>query len=150
VTRRHADDPEHRRPSDVSDLPIFAPTATQVGLAARDLSATRHARDIERLAPIARELAAKVGVPGITVSDIRIVAVQRGVLTGAETGRELSYLSAVPPAAGLEPTGEYRRSVIVKTHGNLQQIWRLPEAERLSRAPECSVGRDAVPQRESA
>jgi hypothetical protein len=131
------------KPIGTESLPLFEGTrsAIQVGLDARDAAAARHADKIAALVPIAHELAEKVGVHGITVSDIRIVAVQRGILSGQEKGRDLSYLSAVPPAAGLEPTGEYRRSVIVKTHGNLQQSWRLPA---FGRAPKCARTRDDV------
>lgn len=104
-------------------LPLWS--ATQVGLAARDRTASRHSALIAALVPLAQELARTAGPAGITVADIRLAAVQRGLLSGNEEGRELSYLSAVPPAAGLKPTGTFRRSVIVKTHGNLNQVWRL-------------------------
>jgi hypothetical protein len=124
-----------------ADAPVAPPrhegtrSATQVGLEARDATAAKNARNIERLVPLARELAEKVGAVGITVSDLRIVAVQRGILTGQETGRQLSYLGAVMPQAGLESTAEFRRSAVVRTHGNLGRVWR---------APECAATRDNV------
>ncbi len=139
MTRRHRGDeveanPFGRQPStDYEDLPMF--TSTERGLAARDEAAAKHTRDIERLVPIARELAAKAGASGVTVSDLRIVAVQRSVLTGEETGRQLSYLGKVMEAAGLERTGRYRRSDVLRSHGNLAVVWR---------APECPVSRDSV------
>lgn len=89
-------------------------------------SASRHADDIARLVPVVHELIAKAD--RMTVSDLRIVAVQRGLLTGQETGRELSYLPAVMRAAGCEPTGEWVRSAIPRTHGNPQRVWRRKAA----------------------
>lgn len=122
------------KPIHTESLPLFAPvssrserrpTATEVGLAARDRAASKHARDIERLIPIAQELAARAGASGVTVSDLRLAAVQRGILTGAETGRSLSYLGRVMLEAGLENTGTYRRSVMARSNGNLHAVWRL-------------------------
>lgn len=85
-------------------------------------AAAGHGRDIERLVPIARELAERPG--GVTVGDLRLEAVARGVLTGAEQGRKLSYLGAVMKAAGLVATGMRRRSSVERSHGNLHMIWR--------------------------
>lgn len=79
-------------------------------------------RLIARLTPLAKELSERSAV--IAVDDLRIVAVQRGILTGGETGRTLSFLPAVFQAAGLEPTGQYRRSSIPRSHGNLCATWR--------------------------
>ena len=83
-------------------------------------------RDVERLVPLARELAKKAGRDGVIIADLRIVAVQRGILTGAETGRALSYLASVMKRAGLVATKEFRRSHIDKSHGNLHRVWSLP------------------------
>ena len=96
------------------DLPLFA----------------HRERDIERLAPIARELADRAGEHGIIFADVRIVAVQRGYLTGEEQGRKLSFGAAVMRAAGLVPTAEHRRSHVPKSHGNLQVVWRSPAYSR--------------------
>ena len=115
------------KPIHTEDLPLFAPTPTQVGLAKRDATASKNARNIERLIPLTLELAAKAGEPGITVADIRVAAVQRGLLTGAETGRTLSWLGALPQAAGLVRTGVYRRSFLARSNGTLQMAWRAPE-----------------------
>lgn len=113
----------------MSDQPTLfdAPTATEVGLAARDRAASRHTAEIAALVPIALELARKAGAHGVTVADVRLTAVQRGILTGQETGRALSYLGKVMEAAGLERTGRYRRSHLISSHGNLQAEWRVPE-----------------------
>ena len=113
------------KPIGTEHLPLF--TATQVGLAARDRTASRHARDIERLLPLARELAQRAGPSGVTVSDLRLAAVQRGLLTGEERGRELSWLGKVCEAAGLVNTGRTRRSVIVRSHGNRHSVFVAPE-----------------------
>lgn len=87
-------------------------------------------RTIERLMPVAVELAAKAGRAGITVADVRLAAVQRGILTGEERGRSLSFLAHVPARAGLVPKREgeqYRRSSIGRSHGNLHRVWVSPE-----------------------
>lgn len=83
------------------------------------------ARRIELLVPLARELAMKAGPHGVTVADVRVTAIQRGLLTGAERGRALSWLSAVMKRAALLPSTEYRRSAIPQSHGNLHRVWRF-------------------------
>ena len=90
-----------------------------------------HRREaVERLIPLAQDLAQKAGPAGITVADLRLYAVQRGILTGQETGRQLSYLGAVLKAAGLAKTGGYRRSVIEQSHGNLHAVHVAPQYAR--------------------
>lgn len=84
-------------------------------------------RDIERLIPIALELARAAGEQGVTVASLRSIAVARGILTGQEKGRRLSYLGVVLKRAGLRPTGEYRRSHIDRSHGNLHAVYVLPK-----------------------
>jgi hypothetical protein len=101
-------------------------TSTALGMRALAETAAKHAADIAALVPLARELAHRAGPDGITVSDLRLYAVQRGLLTGEERGRQLSYLGKVMSAAGLMRTGGYRRSAIRKAHGNLGAVWRLP------------------------
>lgn len=88
-------------------------------------AAARHRAEIERLVPLAVELASKAGLHGVTCADLRIVAVQRALLTGQEQGRTLSFLGATMKAAGLRNTGTYRRSHIDRSHGNLHAIWSL-------------------------
>lgn len=81
-------------------------------------------RDIERLIPLAKELAERAGDHGITVSNLRFAAVQKQLLTGEETGRRLSFLGAVMRKAGLVKTESFRRSDVRKSHGNNHRIWR--------------------------
>lgn len=97
----------------------------QLGFMALDQTARKHAVDIARLVPLARELAARAGSDGVTVSDLRITATQQGLL-GASSGRGLSYLGAIFRAAGLVPTDRYRRSDVPQAHGNLGRVWCLP------------------------
>jgi hypothetical protein len=87
-------------------------------------TAAKHESDIQRLIPLARELAQRAP-DGITVSNLRLAAVQRGLLSGNEKGRALSWLGAVLSRAGLVPTGEWRRSSIVKSHGNAHRVFVL-------------------------
>lgn len=97
--------------------------AVQSGLRAARKASARNAAMIERLVPIAQQLAGKAGMYGITVSDIRLAAYQRGLLNGTECGRDLSYLGSVPAAAGLVNTGQTRRSILRVTHGIRQTVW---------------------------
>jgi hypothetical protein len=86
-----------------------------------------HRREaVAQLIPLAQDLARRAGETGITVADLRLYAVQQGILTGTETGRQLSYLGAVMRAAGLTATDRVRRSMIERSHGNLQRVWCLP------------------------
>lgn len=87
-------------------------------------------RDIERLVPLAKELARTAGADGVTVANLRSIAVARGILTGEERGRRLSYLGKVMQRAELVPTGEYRRSHIGRSHGNLHAVYVLPAFRR--------------------
>lgn len=87
------------------------------------------ARLLPRLIPIARELATARADRRLTVADLRQEAVKRGVLTGAEQGRRLSFLHEVFPGAGFEPTADYERSTIPKAHRNLGRVWYLTEPE---------------------
>lgn len=91
-------------------------------------------KEIAMLAPIMYDLAKMAdanGSAGVTISHLRLAAVmQRVVLTGKEKKRELSYLGAVPKAAGLERVpGLFWRSEIPDSHGNLQAVWRIPRVK---------------------
>jgi hypothetical protein len=97
------------------------PDPEQVHLWSRPNS--RHSHRITLLVPLAKEIARKSGSHGCTVGDLRLAAVQRGLLSGHEKGRELSYLGAVMRAAGLVGTEHFRRSVIERSHGNLHRIF---------------------------
>lgn len=126
MTRRpHRGDPEMIGTADLGPL-FHASSSTAAGIAALEGTAAKHEADIQRLVPLARELAATARPHGIMVSDLRVIGTQRGLLTGRETGRQLSYLGKVMERAGLAPTGEYQRSVVVRSHGNLQMTWKLP------------------------
>jgi hypothetical protein len=85
---------------------------------------------IERLAKIAESVALDAGLFGITVSDIRMEAFRKGLLTGYEKGHQLSYLGSVPPAAGLVKTTETRRSTLAVTHRVRQVVWVHPSFVR--------------------
>lgn len=87
--------------------------------------------DIARLVPLAVELAERAGSNGVRVENLRLAAVQRGVLTGEERGRRLSFLGVVMKRAGLVNTGRYERSRTIKrAHGNLGAVWCLPKYYR--------------------
>ena len=87
----------------------------------RERAASKHAAEIARLVPIALQLARAAGPSGITADDVRITAENRGLLTGHEPGRSLSYLSAVPIAARLAKTNRRRLS----RSRNDQVVWVL-------------------------
>jgi len=72
---------------------------------------------------VALSLARQAGRAGITVANLRLRAVQEGILTGGETGRELAFLGKVMQQAGLLATAEMRRSNIPKSNGNLHRVW---------------------------
>lgn len=93
-------------------------------------SASKHSHRIALLIPIVRELAAKAGDAGCTVSDIRLTAVQRGLLAESAKGRELSFLGALCRMAGLIPTERTRRSTIDQSHANRHTVWILPSDQR--------------------
>lgn len=95
-------------------------------------SAAKHSHRIALLRPVVIELARKAGDDGVTVSDLRLTAVQRGLLQESAKGRELSFLGAVCRAAGLVVTGRTRRSIIDASHGNRHSVWVLPSDERQS------------------
>lgn len=87
------------------------------------------ARDIERLKTLAGQLALKAGRHGCTVSDLRIAAVNAGVLTGQESAGRMKRLNlaAIMRDAGLRATEGYRRSVVPRSHSNLHRVWVIPE-----------------------
>jgi hypothetical protein len=95
-------------------------------------TSSKHRWEIQRLVPLAQELARKAGDSGVTVGDLRLYAVHRRLLTGQERGRQLSWLGGVMKAAGLLPTSEYRRSSIEKSHGNVHRVFVAPQETRKS------------------
>jgi hypothetical protein len=86
---------------------------------------------IARCVPVIRVLAEEAGVyqfpfpSGITVANVRHELERRGWITNQEKGRRLSWLGPAMRAAGLKPTGHYRRSDIPRSHGNLHMIWTI-------------------------
>jgi len=80
-------------------IDVFAP---------RKRTAKRHAAHVQRLVPLAQELALRAGSSGITAGDIRLAAEQRGLLDAFPKDRRLSWLWAVPKAAGLQRTNQRR------------------------------------------
>lgn len=114
----------------MDDLPLFAfhdPEPLSSGaLQGMTRAAGKHEQQIRALIPLAQELGRKVESLGCTVSDLRLYAVQRGLLTEKEKGRELSYLGVVMKRAGLVATDRVRRSGIRRSHGNLHRLFVLP------------------------
>lgn len=91
------------------------------GLRARDQSVQRHSARVETLIPIARELAHRFMAIGITVADVRQLAVSRGLLQVQETN--LHWLGGVMSRAGLIRRDEHRRSTVDSTHGRFVRVW---------------------------
>lgn len=104
-----------------------ATDSLQLGFAALEETASHedHATVIASLVPLAQELA-RARPAGVTVSDLRLEAVRRGLLPATATGRALSFLGWVFKKAKLVATDDVRRSDIDQSHGNLQRVWRLP------------------------
>lgn len=89
--------------------------------------ASRHAPKIALLAPRLRALAERRGEYGVDASDTRRLGMAAGVITGAETRRDLSWLAVVPRRAGLVSRGvrpTYNAS------GNRHTVYVAPEAGR--------------------
>jgi hypothetical protein len=137
MTRKSFDATEHSRVKPiVDDLgPLFAqPAQVEAARAAtatgrRKAEAALWARGAvaHQLVTLARHLAQTRGE--ITVADLRSEAMAEGLLPRESTGRELSWLGAVMPAAGLVNTGRYVRSHIEGAHGNLNAIWQWSQTE---------------------
>ncbi len=82
---------------------------------------------LRTLVPIAQELAAKAGPHGVTVSDVRIAAQNRGLATGKESRTRGSYLGQLMRMAGLKKTRERRTSLVKDAHHNSNIVYVLPE-----------------------
>jgi hypothetical protein len=110
------------------DIPAPLP-ANPVRQAQRVLEVTD--RRIARLVPVALELAQSAGIRGIIAGEIRAEAARRGIITGHEGGRTLSYLSQVPRAAGLIKLGSTKRRLDSKlfpqSHSNDHQVYVHPD-----------------------
>jgi hypothetical protein len=101
----------------------------QLGLDALNAAADRTERQrlIEKLIPIALELAQRAGKSGITVANLRHYAARNGLLPrrGKEQ-RDLSFLGTVMRKAKLINTLQRRRSDVVGSHGNLHVVYVAP------------------------
>ena len=152
VRRTRGDDVEHSahrraaaRETDITDG-LFA---TEQAAGARDAAINdtdrkaQIARDIERLKPhvlIRAKMSGPahiVGNPhedgavrgGITVADVRKLGEDRGILTGQETGRQLSWLGPAMKSFGLVATTYVRRSQhrVERSHGNRHTVYVHPD-----------------------
>ena len=97
-------------------------TQLEIGLAAANRSASRYPRLMDQLAEIMRELAAKAGADGVTISDLRIVAGQRGIWIPSPC----HFLGALPRRAGLVKTQRSRCSDVATSHGTSHPVWVEP------------------------
>jgi len=97
----------------------------QLGFDALELAAAKAARKalIEKLVPIAQELAKRAGDNGITVANLRHAAQRRGILPRTGDERSLSFLGAVMRNAKLIATKRFRRSDVTASHGNAHRVW---------------------------
>ena len=89
--------------------------------AARARVAAKHAAALARYAPLARACAQHAGEAGVTVGDIRLWC---NLPTG--DSRALSWLVALPRAAGLVKTGRRRLSLLPGTR-NVGTVWVHPD-----------------------
>jgi len=97
--------------------------AEELGKAGLQRTAGRNDRLLERLAPIAVELARGAAWRGVTVTDVRKEGIRRGILTGHEKPGTMSALGALMRRAGLIASGERRKSDLDCTHGRPQVVW---------------------------
>jgi hypothetical protein len=134
--RHDRDDPELVRPPTREEQLIGTmferppgvlekPPGIEVGLAALAQTSAKNAAMLERLVPVAQELASEHRADGITVADVRKEAVGRGILTGYEEKSELCYLGSLMKQAGLHSRGTTRRSTLTAGHGKIQVVWFL-------------------------
>jgi hypothetical protein len=95
----------------------------QAGLDALEETTQKHAQFVARLVPIVQALAESKGKAGVTVSDLRLHLEKRGLRLPNKKQRDLSFLGSVMKEAGLKHSGQYRRSEIPESHGNVQVVW---------------------------
>lgn len=100
--------------------------------AALETDAEYKARIVPRLIELARALAIGSLDRRCSSSRLRRAAVERGVLTGNEKGRRLSFIHGVFPKAGFKPTDVFERSDIAQSHRNLNRLWYLPTPDELN------------------
>ena len=97
----------------------------QLGLDAMEKAAAKRERQdaIERLVPLAQELAQMAGDNGITVANLRHAARHRGLRLPGGDDRALSFLGVVMRRAKLIATKHFRRSDVTGSHGNAHRVW---------------------------
>lgn len=100
----------------------------QLGFDALEAAAARDERKtlIDKLVPLAQELAQRAGKSGITVANLRHAAVRRGLLPQTSKDRALSFLGSVMRTSRLIAIDEWRRSDVVRSHGNAHRVWVSP------------------------
>lgn len=113
--------PPPKRTATVSPRPAvarpgFAPTLDE-------LAETRK-RDIERAAVVALEMSHVFKSRGFTVQAIRAECLKRGIITGGEQGRALSWFGVVPRKAGLVRKKSERE---YNDQGNDHVVWIHPD-----------------------
>lgn len=117
---RSRDRPTSRTPA----TPYRAPSETAVAAAEwRAGTPERHAfiaREVARFLPVAREILTRDG--SVSAPRLRTLLVERGMLTGAEQGRALSFLVLVFHRLGLKPTGARELSAT----RNSNTVWAPP------------------------
>jgi len=133
IRHPHADESAPPKDRGTADLPMFAQAPEPPRQSETYTQAQRNADVrawLETLVPLARELARKSGAHGVTVSDVRITAVNRGLMTDEESRTRGSALGQLMKMAGLVETPEFRRSSIGRSHSNNHRVWVAPEFAR--------------------
>jgi hypothetical protein len=97
----------------------MTPTQLELGYAGAEQSASHHGALLARLAVIAQELAQRAGVSGVTISDVRLTAGQRGILIPSPA----HFLGTLMRKAGLTPTDRWRASDVAGSHGTSHRVW---------------------------
>ena len=92
------------------------------GIAVREPELKDGHLHLDALTPLAAELA-RGNRNGITSTDLRKEAMDRGILTGRESHSRLSCIGHALRRAGLVNTGETRASDLEVTHGVQQTVW---------------------------
>jgi len=133
IRHPHADESAPPKDRGTADLPMFAQAPEPPRQSETYTQAQRNADVrawLETLVPLAIELARKSGAHGVTVSDVRITAVNRGLMTDEESRTRGSALGQLMKMAGLVPTDDTRRSDVAQSNRNRHTVWVAPEYAR--------------------
>lgn len=84
------------------------------------------ARLKEKLLPLIKQMLDEAGAAGVTPHAVRFAAENRGLVTGKESGRYLSFLAGLFKAAGAVP-GAYVTSKHPRRRGAVTRSWVLKE-----------------------